>query len=75
MSPGTDLLGISSLNSNLSVTIYETETDEGMMTGLQLLVPCVPHDMGTPGSAGLAPLLKCLWLHRKIKIKKVEKGQ
>lgn len=47
----------------------------GMMTGLQLLVLCVSHDMGTPGSAGLARPLKCPRLHRKIKIKKVKKGR
>lgn len=28
MPPGTDLLGISSLNSSLSLTIYQTEADD-----------------------------------------------
>lgn len=71
--PGTDLLGISSLNSSLSVTIYETEADDrydDRFATTTLGAVCFTRYgntwLPTNTSAGLASPLKCPWLHRKI---------
>lgn len=70
MPPGTDLLGISSLNSNLSITIYETESDNRYddrfaTLGAVYFTPYGNTWLPTNTSAGLAPLLTGPWQHRK----------
>lgn len=72
MPPGTDLLGISSLNSNLSITIYETEADDRyddrfVTLGAVYFTQYENTWLSTNTSAGLAPLLKCPWQQRKKK--------
>lgn len=71
VSPGTHLLGIYSLNSNSSLTIYETEADDRYNDRFATLGAVCFTRYGniwlpTNISVGLAPPLKFPWLHRRI---------